>query len=151
MIRPSAQSSRTEMPVALIAAAPLMCSYRRRSLSRVLLVGAGFLFSACAQLPGSGKPSINPVPLDAFMQRVEQDVVAGIIPGAVLLVARDGQVLYRKAVGKQDPKADKPMAMDSLFRIYSMSKPIVSVATLTLIEDGKTTACSAVPWSRVSM
>jgi CubicO group peptidase (beta-lactamase class C family) len=110
---------------------------RRRWLGRASVIGTGLLLSACAQLPGASKSTINPAPLDAFMQRVEQDVRAGVVPGAVLLVARDGQVLYRKAVGKQDPKADKPMAVDSLFRIYSMTKPIVSVAALTLIEDGK--------------
>jgi CubicO group peptidase (beta-lactamase class C family) len=118
---------------------PHMSRYpaRRRWLGLASAIGVGLLLSACAQLPVVSKSTINPAPLDAFMQRVEQDVRAGVVPGAVLLVARDGQVLYRKAVGKQDPKADKPMAVDSLFRIYSMTKPIVSVAALTLIEDGK--------------
>jgi CubicO group peptidase (beta-lactamase class C family) len=111
---------------------------RRAWFNRALVASAGLLLTACAQLPiGPSKSSINPVPLDAYMQQVEQDVRAGIIPGAVLLVARDGKVLYRKAVGKQDPRADKAMAVDSLFRIYSMTKPIVSVAALILIEEGK--------------
>jgi CubicO group peptidase (beta-lactamase class C family) len=110
----------------------------RRTFVVAATISAGVALSACAQLPSAiGKSSINPTPLDAYMKRVEADVSAGIIPGAVLLVARDGKVLYRKAVGRQDPKTDKPMAVDSLFRIYSMTKPIVSVAALMLIEEGK--------------
>lgn len=71
------------------------------------------------------------------MQRVERDAQAGLVPGAVLLVARDGQVLYRKAVGRQDPASAQPMPADALFRIYSMTKPIVSVAALQLVEEGR--------------
>ncbi len=139
MIRLSALPSRSEMSPTSIAAASLKQSARRTWLTGAFVTTTALLLSACAQFPGSGsgKFAINPAPLDAFMQRVEQDVKAGTIPGAVLLVARDGQVLYRKAVGKQDPKAEKPMAVDSLFRIYSMTKPIVSVAALMLIEEGK--------------
>ncbi len=59
------------------------------------------------------------------------------VPGAVLLVAREARLLYAKAIGVQDPATKKPMARDSIFRIYSMTKPIVSVAALRLVEDGK--------------
>jgi CubicO group peptidase (beta-lactamase class C family) len=114
-----------------------MVSHAIRRSVLVSAVASGLVLAGCAQLPVSGKSSVNTAPLDAFMQRVEQDVQAGIVPGAVLLVARENQVLYKKAVGKQSPTAAAPMATDSLFRIYSMTKPIVSVAALTLIEDGK--------------
>lgn len=111
---------------------------RRTWLKCTLVTSVGVLFSFCAQLPtGPAKSSINPAPLDTYMRQVEQDVRAGIIPGAVLLVARDGKVLYRKAVGKQDPNLDKAMGLASLFRVYSMTKPIVSVAALILIEEGQ--------------
>lgn len=112
-------------------------SPRRHWLHSMAALTSAALLGACAQMPGPSRSTINPAPLDAFMQRVEADVRAGKVPGAVLVVARDGQVLYRKAVGRQDPKADAPMAVDSLFRVYSMTKPIVSVAALTLIEDGR--------------
>lgn len=78
------------------------------------------------------------------MQRVEDDVRANVIPGAVLLVMRDGQLLYRKAVGKLDPKGTAPMTPEAIFRIYSMTKPIVSVAALSLIEDGRMTLADPV-------
>jgi CubicO group peptidase (beta-lactamase class C family) len=120
-----------------MSTAPPLPTQRRALLATAL--AAPLLLSACAlgplQPPAAG--GIDPAPLDAFMARVEKDVQAGIVPGAVLLVARNGQVLYRKAVGRQDPAQPAPMAVDSLFRVYSMTKPIVSVATLSLIEEGR--------------
>jgi CubicO group peptidase (beta-lactamase class C family) len=71
------------------------------------------------------------------MARVEADSKAGRLPGAVLLVARDGKLQYANAVGVQDPATGRPMARDTIFRIYSMTKPIVSIATMQLVEDGQ--------------
>lgn len=59
------------------------------------------------------------------------------LPGAVLVVARHGQAAMFDVLGKQDPASGVPMAPDSLFRIYSMTKPVVSVATLMLMERGQ--------------
>ena len=68
---------------------------------------------------------------------LKADVDAKKIPGAVLLVARHGKVVQYEAFGKIDPGADVPMTRDGIFRIYSMSKPITSVAAMMLVEDGK--------------
>jgi len=59
------------------------------------------------------------------------------LPGAVAMVVRRGQVLLNACVGQQNPANSTPMALDSIFRIYSMTKPIVSVATMGLVERGK--------------
>jgi CubicO group peptidase (beta-lactamase class C family) len=59
------------------------------------------------------------------------------IPGAVVLVARRGKVAYHEAVGVRDPGTGAPMTKDSIFRIYSMTKPIASVAAMSLVEDGR--------------
>lgn len=64
-------------------------------------------------------------------------IAAGHIPGAVALVARHGKIAYHQAFGAQDPASGQPMAPDSIFRIYSMTKPIVSVALMTLWEEGR--------------
>src|SRR6185312_869582 len=64
-------------------------------------------------------------------------VDAGEIPGYVALVARHGKVAYFEAYGMQDPTTKKPMAKDSIFRIYSMTKPLTSVAAMILVEEGK--------------
>src|SRR5262245_61081383 len=53
------------------------------------------------------------------------------------MVARKGQLVYADAVGLQDKNAGKAMALDSIFRIYSMTKPFVSVAAMMLVEEGK--------------
>ncbi len=68
---------------------------------------------------------------------LKADVDAKKIPGAVLLVARHGKVVQYEAVGKLDPAGSTPMSRDAIFRIYSMSKPITSVAAMMLVEEGK--------------
>ena len=74
----------------------------------------------------------------ARLGKVMQDEVQrGRVPGAVALIARRGQLAYHESFGKRDPASDAPMALDSLFRIYSMTKPIVSVAAMMLWEQGR--------------
>lgn len=59
------------------------------------------------------------------------------IPGAVVLILRKGKVAYFEAIGFQDREKKLPMKADTIFRIASMTKPIVSVAIMMLIEEGK--------------
>ena len=59
------------------------------------------------------------------------------IPGAVALIARQGRIGLFEAIGQQDPAAGTPMRTDSIFRIYSMTKPLVSVAVMMLVERGR--------------
>jgi CubicO group peptidase (beta-lactamase class C family) len=72
-------------------------------------------------------------------QVFKQEIDQGKLPGAVIMVARDGKLVYSEAVGFQDKEGQtpKPMAKDAIFRIYSMTKPFVSVAAMMLVEDGK--------------
>jgi CubicO group peptidase (beta-lactamase class C family) len=65
------------------------------------------------------------------------NINAGEIPGAVLLIARRGKIAYFESLGLLDPQAKTPMHKDAIFRIYSMSKPITSVAAMMLLEDAK--------------
>ncbi len=55
----------------------------------------------------------------------------------VTLVSRQGEIIHQNALGFQDIASQTPMALDSIFRIYSMTKPITSVALMTLFENGK--------------
>ena len=74
----------------------------------------------------------------ARLGRVMQDEVQrGRVPGAVALIARRGQLAYYESFGQRDPVSGAPMALDSVFRIYSMTKPIVSVAAMMLWEEGR--------------
>jgi CubicO group peptidase (beta-lactamase class C family) len=72
--------------------------------------------------------------LDAAMQKA---VDSGELPGVVVLIARDGQLAYAKSFGWQDREKKIPMRNDSIFRLYSMTKPIVSVAAMILVEEGR--------------
>ena len=69
---------------------------------------------------------------DAFKREIDK----GTLPGATVMVARRGQVGWFEALGRQNPEASTPMALNSIFRIFSMTKPIVSVGIMMLIEDG---------------
>ena len=59
------------------------------------------------------------------------------LPGAVVMVVQGGKQLVFEALGQQNPNDGTRMALDSIFRIYSMTKPIVSVAVMMLMEQGK--------------
>jgi CubicO group peptidase (beta-lactamase class C family) len=57
--------------------------------------------------------------------------------GAVLLIARGEKIAYLQAIGYQDREKKTPMKVDAIFRLASMTKPIVSVAAMMLVEEGK--------------
>ena len=69
---------------------------------------------------------------DAFKHEIEK----GTLPGATIMVARRGQIGWFDALGRQNPATSAPMAHDSIFRIFSMTKPIVSVGIMMLLEEG---------------
>jgi len=72
-----------------------------------------------------------------LMDVLRREVASGRLPGAVAMVARRGQIALFEAVGQQDPATGAPMQTDSIFRIYSMTKPVVSVAVMMLVERGQ--------------
>ncbi|MBE7369374.1 serine hydrolase domain-containing protein [Ramlibacter pallidus] len=117
-----------------------------RTLARRLrpwLFAAGFLAAVpalVAQPLPAGRPQelgFSPERLERLGQWMQGEVAARRVPGAVVLVVRKGKVAYAQAFGEQDPGTSRPMARDSLFRIYSMTKPIVSVAAMMLVEEGR--------------
>ncbi len=68
---------------------------------------------------------------------LRQRAADGRLPGGVALVARHGKVAYHEAFGVLDPATGTPMTRDAIFRIYSMTKAIVSVAVMMLWEEGR--------------
>ena len=66
----------------------------------------------------------------------KKEIAEKKLPGVVMMVARKGRLVYSTALGVRDPKSEDPMRTNTLFRIYSMTKPMVSVATMLLVEDG---------------
>ena len=70
---------------------------------------------------------------DAFKREIDK----GTIPGATVMVGRRGQIGWFEALGRQSPAASTPMASNSIFRIFSMTKPIVSIGIMMLLEEGQ--------------
>lgn len=75
--------------------------------------------------------------LNRITQFFQSEVDKGALPGAVVIVARNGKIVYRQAVGYQDREKKLPMKVDSVFRIFSMTKPVTTVAVMMLAEEGK--------------
>ncbi|MCC8936510.1 beta-lactamase family protein [Bradyrhizobium sp. Arg68] len=74
--------------------------------------------------------------LQAMSDTFKREVDKGSLPGATVLVARRGKIGWFDAIGRQSPTASAPMAHDTIFRIFSMTKPIVSIGIMMLLEDG---------------
>jgi CubicO group peptidase (beta-lactamase class C family) len=68
---------------------------------------------------------------------IQSQIDQGIFPGAVTMVARNGRVTHFESHGFQDAAKTKPMTKDTLFRLASMTKPIVTTAAMMLVEQGK--------------
>jgi len=60
----------------------------------------------------------------------------GRLPGWLVLVSRDGKIAHLSTYGRRDMEADLPVELDTRFRIYSMTKPVTSVAAMMLFEEG---------------
>ena len=75
--------------------------------------------------------------LDRVTRALQADVDRGHLAGAIGVVARRGKIAYWQTVGMADREAGAPMRDDTIFRIYSMTKPIIGVALMTLYEEGK--------------
>lgn len=75
--------------------------------------------------------------LERLTRKMQEDIDRGRIPGAVMQIAQRGETVLREALGVQDPASGVAMSADTIFRIYSMTKPIVSVAAMMLVEEGR--------------
>ncbi|MEV6417172.1 serine hydrolase domain-containing protein [Kribbella sp. NPDC051718] len=79
---------------------------------------------------------VSPEGLGRVERLIGRYVDSGRYPGVVSLIARRDQVVHFQAVGRRDAERDRPMELDTIFRIYSMTKPVVSVALMMLYEEG---------------
>jgi CubicO group peptidase (beta-lactamase class C family) len=97
-----------------------------------------FLLTGWTLLAGSpDKLGLDPQRLARIPVRMQELVDRGVIPGAVTLVARHGQVASLEAVGWQEIETRKSMRPDSIFQIMSMTKPFTSTAIMLLMEEGR--------------
>ena len=112
-------------------------------LVRALLLAFAALF-AFGPVLGEPFPSSTPEKVGLSSERLrhltatlQTEVDRRRIPGAVIAIARKGQLAYYEAVGFRDPEARIPMPRDAIFSIASMTKPMVSVGVMILHDEGK--------------
>lgn len=117
-----------------------MGRYKGRIAGLIVASSMTICVASSQTLPNAATPEsvgLSSAQLDRVEAMTRAHIEAGILPGAIMLVARDGKVAWSRVLGFQDRSKNQPMTKDSLFRIYSMTKPIVSVAIMMLVEEGK--------------
>src|SRR5277367_4255168 len=99
---------------------------------------------AAFSLTAASLPSTKPEEVGLSSERlrqihamVQRHIDAGDITGAVVFVARKGQIAYLEAQGTMDLETKKPMTRDSVFRMASMTKPVIGTAIMMMLEEGK--------------
>ncbi|HEX4985572.1 MAG TPA: serine hydrolase domain-containing protein [Burkholderiales bacterium] len=115
-------------------------------MERIRTLCAGLLATAFLAVAAAAAdlPAANPENLGFSSGRlariapvIQREIEKGQYPGAVMLVARKGKVVYFEAVGQLDPARGVPMRKDAIFRLYSMTKPYTSTAIMMLMEEGR--------------
>jgi CubicO group peptidase (beta-lactamase class C family) len=99
----------------------------------LLVAGLAACATASSELPRRAAPPSGLAALDPIVEKLIQEKK---IPGAVVAVAKDGEVALMKSWGLMDVESARPMREDTIFRIYSMTKAIVTAAALALVDDG---------------
>src|SRR6202035_1894935 len=103
----------------------------------IVALAAGRPDAGRAETPAPISAGFSPQKLQGIGDYFRNEVASGKIPGAVILVQQHGHPVYFQSFGLRDVATKIPMTPDTIFRLYSMSKPITSVAAMMLVEDGK--------------
>jgi CubicO group peptidase (beta-lactamase class C family) len=103
----------------------------------IISLAVGWPDRGRAEQPLPASSSLSPEKLERVGAYIRQEIAAGTMPGAVILIEQHGHPVYFESFGVRDLDSRRPMTADTIFRIYSMSKPITSVAAMMLVEDGK--------------
>jgi CubicO group peptidase (beta-lactamase class C family) len=108
-------------------------------LSAFLATCLSVELASAEELPRAMPPEVglSPEKLDRVKALAQAAVDKNQTAGVVVLVARKGQIAFLETFGKLSLDSSKPMPPDAIFRIYSMTKPVTTVAALMLYEDGK--------------
>src|SRR5437868_4703916 len=111
--------------------------FRGLVLAATLLLTASGAFAegpVIAKPEETGFSSAGLARIDAYLKN---EIDQNKIPGAIMMIQRNGKTAYFNSFGVRDPGTKAPMTPDTIFRIYSMSKPITTVAAMMLVEEGK--------------
>src|SRR5215217_6837610 len=121
-----------------------MKRWRTDDFARRCLVAAlaGFLITSWPHEVRAGyqalvAATLSRAALDRISDYIRNEIATEKIPGAILLIQQHGKPVYFESFGVRDTATKLPMTPDTIFRLYSMSKPITSVAIMMLVEEGK--------------
>ena len=109
---------------------------RRKSVAVLALL----LFAVTAgqaEAPQPATSGFSEEGLARVSDYLRHEVATGKIPGAVLLIQQHGRPIFLENFGVRDIESKTPMSSDMIFRLYSMSKPVTSVAAMMLVDDGR--------------
>lgn len=81
--------------------------------------------------------NLSPEGLAKVSDYIRKEIAAGTFPGAILLLQQHGKPVYYENFGVRDVATERSMSADTIFRLYSMSKPVTSVMAMMLVEEGK--------------
>src|SRR5271154_3735511 len=101
------------------------------------LVAGGTAHQANAEAAAPASRSFSSAGLDRVGDYLKNEIASGKIPGAIVLIQQHGKPVYFERLGVRSVEGRQSMTDDTIFRLYSMSKPITSVAAMMLVEDGK--------------
>lgn len=105
----------------------------RRALVAALLL----LVGAADAKASSAAHHFSPEGLAEVSDYIRNEIATGKIPGAILLLQQHGKPVYYENFGVRDIATELSMSADTIFRLYSMSKPITTVTAMMLVEEGK--------------
>ena len=121
-----------------------MRTHRFPTLALALCLFVATAISAAASEHRYGLPEgkaadhgLSEARLDAIPGEYDQLLESEKLAGLVTVVARDGEVVHFEAFGSMDAERDKPMQHDTIFRMYSMTKPVTGAAVMILVDEGK--------------
>ena len=103
----------------------------------LLLIFSVLSLSAVSSSYEANQVGVSKERLEKIAPFLEENIKAGRFPGFITAVARKGKVVHFETQGYSDVEKQIPLQKDSLFRIYSMSKPVTGVALMILLEEGK--------------
>jgi CubicO group peptidase (beta-lactamase class C family) len=103
----------------------------------ILAVAAARPNAAGAETPSAVPSGFSRAKLERVGDYIRNEIATGKIPGAIVLIQQHGRPVYLENFGVRDVESKRPMSADTIFRLYSMTKPITSVVAMMLVDDGK--------------
>src|SRR5580698_5268671 len=110
---------------------------RNRVALALVALAWGVSAAAFAEQPAVTSSGFSPAKLQRVSDYMKNEVATGKIPGAIVLIQQHGRPVYHQKFGVRDVETGQPLSDDTIFRLYSMSKPVTSVAAMMLVDDCK--------------